>query len=66
LPSRAARRGGPFGQLAGYVARRPDTVGTALIVAITAAVYLFTAERERQDFDYSSASRMPSCTGVST
>ena len=35
-----------------YVARRPDSVGTALVTILAAAVFLFTAEREPQDFDY--------------
>lgn len=52
LPRVRLPRGGPLGQLTAYVARRPDSVGTVLIMLVTAAIYLFTAERERQDFDY--------------
>ncbi len=52
LPRRRTPRGGPFGEALAYVGRRPDSVGTILIMVLTAAVYLFTAEREAQDFDY--------------
>lgn len=43
---------GPVRELAGYVARRPDTVGTLLIAVVSALVFLATAGRDRQDFDY--------------
>jgi hypothetical protein len=52
LPKRASSRGGPLGQLVGYVERRTETVGTFLVVALSAAVYLFSADREPQAFDY--------------
>lgn len=42
----------PWGAAIDYVRRRPDTVGTLLIIALTATVYLFTSDRDRQDFDY--------------
>jgi hypothetical protein len=45
-------RWGPFGEASAYVTRRPETVGTILIMVLTATVYLYTAERDRQDFDY--------------
>ncbi len=47
-----AARGGAARELVAYVARRPDSVGTLLIVAATTAVFLATAEREPQAYDY--------------
>jgi uncharacterized protein (DUF697 family) len=34
------------------VGRHSDSIGTVLVIAITAAIYLLTAAREPQDFDY--------------
>lgn len=49
---RQPTKGGPLAPLLDYLGRRPDSAGTLLIIVLTAAVYLFTAERERNDFDY--------------
>lgn len=45
-------RNTPLADAARYVARRPDTVGTVIVTILAAAVFLATAEREPQDFDY--------------
>ena len=39
-------------ELIRYVAARPDSVGTVLIAVASAAVYLFTTDREPVDHDY--------------
>ncbi len=56
LPTAGARRPAPAGgagsELVRYVARRPDSVGTVLIIALAFAIYLVTAEREPSAFDY--------------
>ena len=56
LPSAKASTGagalGPLRELLRYLERRADTVGTALIVLVTAGIYLFSAERDPSAFDY--------------
>jgi hypothetical protein len=43
---------GPVANLTSYVARRPDTVGTLLVIVAALAGYLLTTSRDAQAFDY--------------
>ena len=43
---------GPLRRGITSVGRRSDSIGAVLVIAITAAIYLLTAGRERQDYDY--------------
>lgn len=51
-PSGGADALGPVREVGRYIARRADSVGTFLIVIVSAGIYLFTAEREPSAFDY--------------
>jgi len=52
LPRRSTPRGGAFGEGLAYLTRRPDSVGTVLLMVLTAGVYLLSADGDRNDFDY--------------